>query len=417
MRNTMLGMAVVLWSGAALAGDQWPQFRGPAGNGHSEARGVPLEWSASENVAWKTAIHGRGWSSPVVWDRHVWMTTATEDGRELFAVCVDRESGRMVHDVKVFGVERPERIAGVNSYASPTPVIEAGRVYVHYGTYGTACLDTQTGRTVWARRDLTCHHHMGPGSSPILSDRLLVFHVDATDVQYVVALDKTTGKTVWKTDRSVDYDGVHPFCRKGFCTPTVIRAGDRLEMISPGSKAVMAYDPNSGKELWKVCYGGWSMTPRPLFGHGRVLVITDYDHPELWAIRPGGDGDVTDTRVAWKIRKGMPNASSLLLIGELIYTVNADGVVSCVEEPTGRVVWQERIGGSFWASPVYVDGRIYLFSQESVTTVIEPGRRFERLAVNRLDGQVMASPAVADGALFLRTDGHLYRIDNGKAEQ
>jgi len=412
MRSTMLTVVVALSASLASAGENWPEFRGPTADGHSDSTGLPLTWSETENVAWKTPIHDRGWSSPVVWEKQVWMTTATEDGKELFAVCVERDTGDILHDVKLFDVEQPQAIAKINSYASPTPAIEAGRVYVHYGTYGTACLDTHTGKTLWARRDLNCAHHMGAGSSPILFGDLLVFHVDGMDVQYVIALDKITGKTVWKTDRSIDYTDVSPFCRKAFSTPAVIRSGGRLQMISPGGKGIMAYDPNTGEEIWKVRYFGWSMVPRPLFGHGLVFAVIDYDHPELWAIRPDGHGEVTDTHVEWRIRKGMPNSASLLLIGDLLYMVNDKGVASCVEAKTGQVVWQERIEGEHWASPVYVDGRIYFFSRQAVATVIEPGREFKLLAVNELDDLMMASPAVAGKAFFLRTSTHIYRIED-----
>jgi len=408
----ILGLPAVAGEAPPPAAGNWPQFGGPRGDGHAEAKHLPLTWGESRNVRWKTAIHGRGWSSPVIWGRQVWVTTATRDGRQLFAVCVDRDTGKVVRDVKVFRVTRPQKIAGVNSHASPTPVIEAGRIYVHYGAYGTACLDTRTGETLWQRRDLTCDHHMGAGSSPILFGERLIFHVDGCDVQYVVALDKATGKTAWKTDRSVDYRQVNRYHRKGFCTPSVIESGGRLQLISPGSKAAMAYDPRTGKELWKVRYYGWSMVPRPLFGHGLTFLVIDYDHPELWAVRPGGSGDVTDTHVAWKIErgKGMPSTPSLLLIGKLLFAVNDKGSAFCIEARTGEVVWRQRLGGTFAASPIYAGGRIYLCSHKAATTVIEPAREFKQLAVNRLDGRMQASPAAVGGALFLRTETHLYRI-------
>ena len=421
-----LGVVVTMWAVTASvaasaraesaaaelpAGERWPVHRGPTADGHSVAKGLPLTWSTTENVAWQTVIHDRGWSSPVVWGEQVWVTTATEDGRRLFAVALDCDSGKIVHDLEVFDVAKPEQIAKVNSYASPTSVIEAGRVYVHYGTYGTACIDTKTGKILWEQRDLKCDHQVGPGSSPILFDNLLIFHVDGRDVQYVVALNKLTGKPVWKTDRSIDYSEVTPNLRKGFCMPTVIRVGDRLEMISPGAKGVMAYDPKTGKELWKVRYDGWSMVARPLFDHGLVFIITDYERPELWAIRPGGEGDVTDSRVAWKFRRGMPATPSLLLIDELLHMVNDNGIASCVEAKTGKVVYQERMGGGYAASPIYADGRLYFFSREGTTTVLAPGRAYKVLAVNKLDEQLMASPAVAHDALFIRTKTRLYRVE------
>ena len=411
MRYTTLILIFAAIARAVSAGDSWPEHRGPTADGNSDATGLPVVWSETENVAWKTAIHDLGWSSPVIWKDQVWVTTATRDGRRLYAVCLDRATGRIVHDVRVLEVEEPDRIAQVNSYASPTSAIEQDRVYVHYGTYGTACLDTNSAEVLWTRTDLNCDHHMGPGSSPILFGDLLIFQVDGVDVQYVVALDKSTGETVWRTDRSVDYTNIHRYTRKSFCTPRVIRVGDRHEMISPGSKAVMAYDPSTGDELWKVRYFGWSMVARPLFGLGLVFVVVDYDHPQLWAIRPGGSGDVTDQRVVWTLRKGVPSTPSPLLIDDLLYMVSDIGVAACVDAKTGQIVWQHRVQGDYSASPVYADGRMYFIDHDAATTVIRPGRQFQQLAVNRLDGQCRASPAVAGSALFVRTETHLYRIE------
>jgi len=400
-----------LLSTSLTAGDHWPELRGPTADGRSDAVGLPLTWSPTKNVVWKTAIHDRGWSSPVVWGEQIWLTTATADGRQLFAVCVDLATGRIVHDVKVFDVAEPEPIAEVNSYASPTPVVEQGRVYVHYGTYGTACLDATDGRILWTRRDLNCDHHEGPGSSPILHGKLLIFHVDGRDVQYVVALDKATGKTVWRTPRSIDYSRYHPNLRKAFCTPIVIRVAGREQLISPCSRAVMGYDPATGRELWKVRYFGWSMVARPLYGHGLVFTVVDYDHPELWAIRPTGSGDATETHVAWKERKTVPSTPALLLIDDLLLMVSDLGIATCLDAATGQTVWKERVGGNFSASPVFADGRVYLTSEEGATTVLRPGRRFEKLAVNDLQEETRASPAIVGRALLLRTKGHLYRIE------
>lgn len=411
MRQVFFWMAVTL-AAAAGAGETWPEFRGPRGDGQADAPRLPVTWSETENVVWKTPIHDRGWSSPIIWHDQVWLTTATPDGHRMFAVGLERATGRIVHDVLVFETPEPEHIAEVNSYASPTPAIEAGRVYVHYGTYGTACLDTGTGRVLWTRRDLKCDHHEGPGSSPILFEDLLIVPVDGRDVQYVVALDKQTGRTVWKTDRSIDYRSYHYNTRKAFCTPTVIEVGGRRQLISPGAKAIMGYDPRTGAELWKIRYFGWSMVPRPLFGHGLVYFLNDYERPELWAVRPDGQGDVTDSHVAWTIRRGMPAQPGLLLVGDLLYFTNDEGIAYAVEAPTGTVVWKERLRGNFSASPLAAGGRLYFFSRDSVTTVLAPGREFKVLAVNELDGaQLMASPAAAGQSLFVRTRTHLYRIE------
>jgi outer membrane protein assembly factor BamB len=407
--------ALMLVAQIVWAGETWPQFRGPEGNGNTAATGLPLSWSDQENVAWKTPIHDRGWSSPVIWNDQVWLTTATANGRKLYAVCVDRKTGRIVYDLHVFDVEKPESIAAINSYASPTSVIEAGRVYVHFGTYGTACIDTSSGKILWTRRDLNCDHHEGAGSSPMLVDNLLVFHVDGRDVQYVVALDKATGKTVWKTDRSVDFRSVPPDLRKCFATPIVIESGGQRQLISVGPRATMGYEISTGKERWKVTYGGWSIAPRPVFGHGMVFMINDYLRPELWAVRPDGQGDVTSSHIRWKHTKTIPARPSPLLVGDLLFIVSSGGVATCIEAKTGEVVWKDRVGGKFSASPIHAAGRIYLFDESSVTTVIEAARKFKKLAVNKLCGEhLMASPATVGNSLFVRTATHLYRIEDSK---
>ena len=324
---------------------------------------------------------------------------------------VDAETGRLLHDIKVFDTAKPEHVASLNSYASPTAAIEGGRVYVHYGTYGTACLDTRDGRILWSRRDLTCDHHEGPGASLLLEGDRLCFAVDGRDVQYVIALDKTTGRTAWKTDRSVDYSVFPTNCRKAFCTPIPIEAAGRRQLFSPGPKGMFAYDPQTGAELWKVRYDGWSVAPRPLFGHGLLYVVTDYDRPELWAVRPDGSGDVTATHVAWKVAKDMPATASLLLIGDLLYMINDQGFVLCLEALTGKEVWRERLKGRHSASPIFAGGRIYFFSEKNLTTVMAPGREFRRLAENQLEDRVMATPAVIGNAFILRSKTHLYRLE------
>jgi len=413
--GTLLIAACV--SSSLLADDNWWQFRGAAGNGHARTTDLPLKWNEEEHIAWKTPIHDRGWSSPVIWSNQVWMTTSTGNGRKLFAVCVDRDSGEVIHDIHVFDVERPEPIAVDNTYASPTPVIEEGRVYVHYGTYGTACLDSVKGSIVWTRRDLECSHEAGPGSSPFLVENLFVVNVDGRDVQYVIALDKTTGKTLWKTNRSVDYSQIRVNERKAYCMPIVVPWGSGTQLVSPGAKAVFAYDPATGDELWKVRHRGWSIAPRPVSGLGLVFVATDHDHPEFWAIRSDGSGDVTDSHVVWKATQGMPSRSSPLLIEELLFLVNRHGIASCLEAQTGELVWKERLEGNYSASPIYANDRIYFFNENAVTTVIKPSRQFEVLAVNTLaEEQLMASPAVAGKSLFIRTAKHLYRIEDSSAK-
>jgi outer membrane protein assembly factor BamB len=396
----------------ARPGENWPEFRGPTADGQSRATGLPLTWSETENIRWKTAIHDKGWSSPVVWDKQVWMTTAREDGKELFAVCVDLESGKILHDIKVFDIEKPAFCIAFNSYASPTPAIEAGRVYVHFGSAGTACLDTATGKVLWTRQDLPCDHWRGAGSSPILYKDLLILTFDGHDVQYVAALDKATGKTVWKTDRNIDYTNPDGDLHKAYATPAVIEVQGKPQLICPSAEATLAFDPLTGKEIWRVTHGGMNEASRPLCGHGKVYLTCGHIG-RLVAIRPDGSGNITRTNLEWTLdNKGkVPTRPSPLLLGDLLYLVSDGGVASCVEARTGQLVGTQRLQGAFSASPIYADGKMYFPSQEKITYVVKPGPEMKILAANKLDEGCMASPAVAGKAIILRTRTHLYRIE------
>lgn len=420
MRRALCLLLSLLWLPVVYASDQWPQFRGPNGDGHSDATGLPLTWSETENIAWKTAIHDRGWSSPVVYGKQVWLTTATKDGRELYALCLDRDSGKIIRDLKLFEVATPQYVHPFNSHASPTPVIEEGRVYITFGAPGTACIDTKTFKVLWERRDFECNHFRGAGSSPIIFQNMLLMHFDGSDHQYVVALDKRTGKTIWQTKRSIDFQDLDENgkimaegdLRKAFSTPHVARIGDRWEMISLGAKAHYGYDPFTGKELWRVEERGQhSASTRPVLGFGMIFFPTGFSAGQLFAVRTGGAGLITDSHVAWRVKRGVSNKPSILLIDDLIYMINDTGIASCVEAKTGEQVWQQRIGGEYSASPVYADGKIWLFSEDGKSTVLKPGRKFEQLAENKLDEGFLASPAIAGKAFYLRTRTHLYRIE------
>jgi len=400
-------------SNLASAAENWPEFRGPTGDGHSDATGLPIRWSETENVRWRVAIHDKGWSSPVIWDNQIWFTTATADGKQLFAMCVDRTRGKILHDIKLFDIAKPGFCPPFNSYASPTPVIEAGRVYIHFGSYGTSCLDTASGQTIWCRRDLTCDHWRAPGSSPILYGDKLFINFDGYDQQYVVALDKTTGRTVWKQARDIDYGTDNGDLKKAFCTPSVVQVNGKAELISPSAVATIAYDPTTGNEIWKVYHGGMNAAARPLLGQGLVFITTgDGGKFRLLAVRPDGTGDVTKSNIAWTQNRGIPSRSSMLLVGDLLYLVNETGVATCFQATSGQTVWQKRLGGEYSASPIYVDGRLYFFDQRGTTHVLEPGPMENVLAVNKLDDGCMASVAVAGHELYVRTKTHLYRIEN-----
>jgi outer membrane protein assembly factor BamB len=377
---------------------------------------LPIRWSETENVRWKTEIPGRGWSSPVIWDRQVWLTTATQEGHSLRAVCVDRDSGAILHDMEVFRVEAPPAINDKNSHASPTPVVEAGRAYVSFGSHGLACLDTKNGAVIWRQQGLTLDHKEGAGSSPVPWKDKLLTHCDGVDVQYVAALDKQTGEIAWRHQRQ-GIRAENPDFRKAYCTPLVVEVDDQWQMIAPGADRVTAYDPQTGREIWTIDYGGFSNVPRPIVGHGLAFVCTGYMSPQLYAIRltPGEPGDVaanrTSSHLAWKVAKQIPANPSPLLIDEAIYLVSDQGVASCFDAHRGEERWQERLGGTFSASPIYADGRIYLFSEDGEGVVLKPGDQYEELGRGQLSGRIMASPAALGRALFVRTDSSIYRLE------
>jgi outer membrane protein assembly factor BamB len=404
-----------LLAATEAAEESWWQFLGPNGNGHTVSNDLPTNWTDHENVAWKTAIHDRGWSSPVITKNLIWITTATADGHKLFAVCVDRNSGEVVHDLHIFDVENPQKITNANTYATPTSVVKEGRVFVHFGTYGTACLNTTSGRKLWARRDLKCDHeaNAGPASSPTIIGDNLVVHVDGRDVQYIIALNTETGKTVWKTDRSFDLSDVAVNQRKAYGMPGIAPRGDGIQLISPAAQGVFSYGPG-GKELWKVRHKGWSVFPRPVTGHGLVFAIVDRDHPELWAIRHDGSGDVTETHIAWKETRSMPARCTPLLVDNLLYVVNRGGIITCLEAKNGDVVWKERLAGQYSATPIFARDRIYLFNEDAVCTMIRPGRKFSVMSASSLaKQQLLATPAVDRNAFIIRTAGFLYRVQAG----
>jgi len=392
-----------MWSGAVTRADDWPQFRGPSGQGHSSDAGLPLAWSESRNLVWKAPVPGRGWSSPVVAGGRVWLTTSiSEKGASLRAMAFDVASGREVVNVEVVRLGNANLTNPKNSHASPTPVVEGDRVYVHFGAQGTAALTT-SGEIVWKTRFPYESQH-GNGGSPVLYGDLLIFSCDGSPDAFVVALDKRTGKVRWKTSRRDPAD-------QAYSTPLVIRVADRDQLVSVGAYRATAYDPLTGKEIWRVGYpDGFSNVPRPVFGHGLVYIATGFQQPSLLAVRADGAGDVTKTHVAWTLKRGAPLTPSPLLVGDELFVVNDGGIVSCLDAKTGATHWVQRLGGAFSASPVFADGRVYFLSEEGTSTVLAPGKEFNKLAESTLDGAILASMAVSERSIFIRTMTHLYRL-------
>ncbi len=386
---------------SAVQAQDWPGFRGPDGQGHSEARNVPLEWSESRNVAWKAPVTGRGWSSPSVAGGLVWLTTAvTGKTTSLRALAYAVETGRLERDIEIFEITDATLLNEKNSHASPTPIVRGDRVYVHFGPLGTAALTTE-GAVLW-RTTLTYSPEYGNGGSPLLYNDLLIVNCDGIDQAYVVALDTKTGAVRWKTPRRAP--------SSAYTTPLLVRVGGRDQVVSVGANSASAYDPTTGTELWYVNHYGSSTVPSPVFGHGHVYLASGFLTVTLLAVRTDGEGDVTRTHVAWSMGRSAPLTPSPLLVGDEVYIVTDTGIAMCLDALTGRRRWQERLKGTYSASPVYADGRIYFVNEDGVTTVIAPGTEFRSLAVNTLEGTTYASPAIAAGSIFIRTANALYRI-------
>ena len=407
---TVAALVSVLALAAAPAGaDDWPEFRGPTGQGHAPDAGVPLTWSETENVTWKVPVPGLGWSSPVVADGRIWLTSAVTDpglGSSLRLLAYDVATGDQQLDAEVFDSSEVYPLNPKNSLASPSAVAgpDGERVYVHFGATGTAALTTD-GEIVWRARFPYISQH-GNGGSPILHDGRLILSIDGYDTAFLVAVDAATGEERWRTMRP---DPVS----QAYSTPLMIRVGDREQIVGVSAFRTTGHDPATGEEIWRVRYpNGFSNVPRPVYGHGMVYVSTGFQTPVLLAVRVDGTGDVTRSHIAWRLRRGAPLTPSPILVGDELYVVTDFGIATCVDAHTGDIHWQQRLGGNHSASPVFVDGRIYFQNEEGITTVIAPGTEFRELARNRLDGVTLASMAVSDGALFVRTDTHLYRIED-----
>ncbi len=385
----------------------WPEFRGPAGDGRADAAKLPLAIDQSV-VQWQTPIHGKGWSSPVVWGNQIWLTTATEDGTQMSVVCVDRSSGKVLHDLVVIENEEPEFCHPMNSYASPTPVIEQGRLYVHFGSYGTLCLDTADASILWRRDDLKCDHFRGPASSPILYDGKLFVAFDGVDVQFVVALDSKTGETVWKAEREIQYGTDVGDQKKAYGTAEVIRLGDQDQLVYPSAVATIAYDPATGESLWIVYHDGMNASARPILSDGMLLITNGSGG--MVAVRPDGIGNITDTHIAWSSKKSVSKKASPIVVDGLVYLISDDGIASCRQLRDGKILWQQRLAGSYAASPIYADGKIYLFSVEGMIVTLKSGREFQVLAETELGDGFMASPAVVGNQLILRSKSMLYSV-------
>lgn len=396
-----------------LAGESWTEFRGPTGQGHSSASGLPVHWSKEKNVAWKTDLPGSGWSSPILVGEHLYLTSAipADGSYSMSLLKLSTKNGELLRTTSIFHPKKEvvETSHRKNSYASPTPIFENGRIYAHFGHMGIACLD-QDGAILWKNNAFQYEPVHGNGGSPVIFKDRIIFSCDGKSDPFLMALDKNTGEILWKTPRETDAQKTF-----SFCTPLVIEIDGEPQIISPGSNMVGAYDPKDGKLIWKVRYDGYSVTPRPIYSKGLLYISTGFDRPELLAIRPTGKGDITESHIAWSTRRGVPLTPSLLQAGNELYMMADRGIMTCLDSSTGEKIWEERLGGDCSASPILADGKIYAQNEQGVGFVLLPGREFKLLAENDLNERSLASYAVSDGSIFIRTESGLYRI--GQSDQ
>lgn len=426
-------LAATAFFASSGAAENWPQWRGPTGQGHAPAaKNLPTEFGLDKNLAWRVELPGKGWSSPVIADGEIWMTTAVETpiSEEEFerrtanntggqplnlsgplsmrALCVDQETGKLKHNIEMMVAKEPCWIHTLNSYASPTPILEDGKLYCHFGANGTCCLDTQTGEVLWTNDQLKIEHENGPGSTPVLHKGKLIVHCDGSDLQYIVALDASTGKIAWKTKRSGELHE-NPQLKKAYGTPLIVEVRGEPLLMSPGADWLYAYDPQSGEERWKLNYGdlGFSIVPRPVAANGRLYFSTSFVRPKILCV----DYTSEQPKIMWKFARQAPQMPSPLVVDERLYLVSDRGIATCVDSRSGAQIWQARLGGRFASSPLYADGKIYVGNMDGEVFVLQPGDEFKLLAKNQLEGDVMATPAALGEALYIRTRGHLYRIE------
>jgi len=409
MLNRCCFFFALLMCPCALSED-WPQFGGPGARGISSEKGIPVSWSGKKNVAWKFRLPGTGWSSPVVVDGKVYLSAAvvsaksSKDNPSLVALSVDADSGKLLWQTELFARARSSRRHQKNSHASPTPLVDDGKLYVHFGTNGTACLDL-AGKILWKNEELIYSPVHGGGSSPVRAGEVIVFSCDGASSPFVVGLDRNNGKIRWKTNRPKSSGKLF-----AFATALLLELDGKKQVILPGANWIASYDPADGSELWKAWHGGYSVVPRPLYGHGLVYFSSSFDQAKMFAIRPDGKGEVTKTHIAWQSNRSAPHSASPVLVGEELYYVSDRGVASCIDARTGKLHWRERVGGNYSASIFYADGKIYFQNEKGEGVVIAAGKKFKVLSRNKLGERTLASYAISSGAIYIRGADHLFKI-------
>lgn len=418
--SILLSLFSILLIGKTISAQEqnWTHFRGTNLNAISESASPPTSWSETSNIRWKTDLEGKGWSSPVVLDNQIWLTTATEDGKKMNGVCLEFNSGKILYTIPLFAPDSVQGKHSINTYATPTPCIEKGFVYMHFGTFGTACVSTTDGKVIWKRTDLNCNHVQGPGSSPIIYKNRLILHIEGNDVQYIVALDKTSGKTVWKTERPAKvYETLAPIGKKAYITPIIINVNGKDQLISNGSAICQALDPETGKEIWHVIQGTDSTIAMPVYENGLLYFIPGFvDSPtgekytEIIAVNPDGKGDIAQSNIVWRHKIPVLQLLTPVVKNGLIYMVDTQNNLLCLDAKTGKDVYTQKMKTKHYASPVYANGMIYFISGKGETTVLKAGKNLNIVTENKLPGEVFATPAILRNQILLRTDKSLYCI-------
>lgn len=393
--------------------ENWPQFRGPTGQGISGESDLPLRWSGTDNIAWKTEVPGEGWSSPVVFDDRVYVTSTEKEGVECRVLCLARKTGDILWNT-VVGMQVTKKKRRENSYATPTAVTDGKRVYAVFGSGLIAGLDVG-GKLLWTNREVEFYSHHGLGSSPTIYENLLIMPFDGSsetdakvgwkapwDKAVILAIDGESGKVVWRGRRGVS--------RISHLTPVIFGDGESAQLLSNAGDAVQGFNPRTGERLWSVYSKGEGVTPSLVTADGLVITSSGFEEPTLRAIRPDGKGDVTKTHIQWEQKKGVPLLASMLYVRPHLYTVTREGVVTCFTAATGEIIWQHRIGGLHWSSPVYADGHIYWLDETGVTTVMQTGTEFKLVATNPIGEKCQATYAVSQGNIFIRGEKHLFCV-------
>ncbi len=421
LARLFLAAVFIPLSGSA---ENWPRFRGPGGQGHSSETKLPVQWSETEHVAWKTPIPGVGWSSPVVWGDHVVVTSTTDEDRSCRVICLSLADGAIVWNREVFR-QTPQRKEKRNSYATPTPVVDDRGVFAVFGNGSIVALDW-AGTVQWVNDDVDFYSRHGLGASPVLVDDLLIMPFDGSkrvatagdwpknspdekigwqvpwNKARLMAVNVETGKVDWKVGRGMS--------RIAHVSPNTVTIDGKRQLLSAAGDVIQGFDPSDGRLVWRVFSQGEGVTPSFAIGDGLMFTASGFEKTTLRTVRLGGQGDVTATHVAWENRKGVPTESSLLYVSPFLYAVTSGGIVTCYRGSDGDIVWQERIGGKHSSSPLYADGRLYFLAADGTTTVLQTGDEFVVLAKNKLDGEFQASSGISNGNFIIRSDTNLYCI-------